>query len=529
MMIHGKNNIGGKLSAQGIGTFRIRSPLDQGELPGGFHRTSRMETGQAMEVAAEAAQEYSRSTDSQRARLLEGIRDLLTLHSGDLKERCRKETALSETRLQGELQRTCHQLGQFAQLIREGSWVRATLRSGTLPKPFHIRKMLQALGPVVVFTAGNFPFAFSTAGGDTAAALAAGNPVVIKSHPYHAGTNELVGELIAEAIRNCGLPGGIFSWLNSDDYDTGLALVTHPLTRAVTFTGSFHGGMALYRAAAGRPDPIPVFAEMGSLNPVLLLPAALRFSREHWVKALAQSITLSQGQFCTKPGLLIGLEGPALDLFGQELSSTLEALDPAPMLHLQIESRYQQALEEIDGAAGIRSSKSYASGSAGLLRVDAETFLAAPRLKEEVFGPFSILVACRNQQEIARILEVLGGQLTATILGREEELSSFGACLDLLPKLAGRVIFNGVPTGVEVCDAMQHGGPFPASTDSRFSSVGTDSIYRFLRPVCYQDCPGSLLPDALQDQNPLGIERRINGILSRGPFPFPEDKNSSDA
>jgi NADP-dependent aldehyde dehydrogenase len=380
-----------------------------------------------------------------------------------------------------------------------------------------IRKMLFPLGLVVVFGASNFPLAFSTAGGDTASALAAGCPVIVKSHPMHSGTGELVSSAIIKAAKKTGMPNGVFSNLNSSGIEVGQQLVKHPKVKAVGFTGSLHGGTALYKLANERDEPIPVFAEMGSINPVVILPSALEAAGDTWATKYASSINLGAGQFCTNPGLVLGIKGVQLDAFSKTLSQEILNLEPTYMLHPNIYAKYNEGKNDLSIQNGVTVIADYAKETSAnmarptILKVSGASFLANKKLHKEVFGPFSVVVACENASQLEEILNNLEGQLTGTILGNEKDLEMFGNVVDALQSKVGRILFNGVPTGVEVCSSMVHGGPFPASTDARFTSVGTSAIKRWVRPVSFQDWPNNFLPKALQNENPLGIVRLEEG------------------
>ena len=430
---------------------------------------------------------------------------------------------LPETRLTGERARTVNQLRLFAQVVREGSWVDARIDTAIpdrqpAPRP-DLRRMLVPMGPVIVFGASNFPFAYSVAGGDTASALAAGNPVVVKAHERHPGTSELTAVAIRRAVEACHFPAGVFSMLHGLGKTVGLALVRHPVARAVGFTGSRTAGRALFDAAAARPDPIPVFAEMSSLNPVFILPEALKEREAKIAEGLKNSVTLGAGQFCTKPGLVFGLQGVEFEQFQQALAQLLKTVEPATMLHAGICDAYHEGLarvsrnerREVVRPLGEEFRCRENPGRTVLVSTDARTFRSNPELAGEVFGPFSILISAPTLAEMEDMAQHLEGQLTATVHGTPGDFQQAGKLLRLLERKAGRLIINGFPTGVEVCPAMNHGGPYPATTDVRFTSVGTAAIYRFARPVCYQDFPAGLLPAALRDENPLGIRRLLNG------------------
>jgi len=435
---------------------------------------------------------------------------------------------LPEGRAKGERGRTVGQLRSFADLIYEGSWVDATIDTAQperepVPKS-DIRKMLVPLGPVVVFGASNFPLAYSTAGGDTAAALAAGCPVIVKSHPMHAGTGELVSQAIIKAAEKTGMPNGVFSNLNSSDIEVGVQLVKHSGVKAVGFTGSIRGGRALYDLASQREEPIPVFAEMGSVNPVVILPKALENKCKDLAKTYAGSITLGTGQFCTNPGLLLGIKNESLTNFIQSLSDDIIQIEPSCMLHPNIVGAYEnnkaKALSQseiiVTADYGVDVKNNYAKQA--ITTVEGKTFLENTTLHQEVFGPYSIVVQCENAMQLATIISKLEGQLSGTIIADNGEAENYPEVISTLQNRVGRIIYNGVPTGVEVCPSMVHGGPYPASTDSRFTAVGIHSIKRWVRPFSYQDWPNNLLPDELKNENSLEISRLINGKQTLSPI-----------
>ncbi len=524
--LHGENLVGRSLSSEGESLFRAVNPATLEELEPDFHEATPDEIDRALLLAADAFRADRKLAPEKRAGLLEAIAQEIESLGDHLVERVCSETALPETRIRGERQRTVSQLRMFAQLVKEGSWVDACLDIGQpdrqpAPKP-DIRRMLTALGPVVVFGASNFPLAFSVAGGDTASALAAGCPVVVKAHPSHPGTSELVGMAIREAVSRSRLHPGNFSLLHSKNPEVSLGLVTHPAASAVGFTGSYRAGKAIFDAASSRPDPIPVYAEMGSVNPVFLLPGALSQRSLQIAEGLTQSVCLGAGQFCTNPGLVFGIRSDALDQFIEETGRRIEKTPAGTMLNEAIKNAYERGIEQFEAegvtvAARVPPDPTGAGtqvGSAFMLTDDV-TFLENPWLAEEVFGPCTVLVACRSGERMEEIAATLGGNLTATIHGTEEDLAAHRGLVHLLEEKAGRLIFNGFPTGVEVCAAMHHGGPYPATTDSKFTSVGTAAIYRFARPVCYQGFPQWALPEELQDGNPRGIWRQVDGRLTK--------------
>ncbi|WP_153800982.1 aldehyde dehydrogenase (NADP(+)) [Foetidibacter luteolus] len=472
-----------------------------------------------MQQSAKAFDEYKRLPGSAKASFLEEIAAQIELKREQLVAIANQESNLPLARLNGELTRTTNQLKLFAEVIREGSWVEAAIdeADGTrTPARPDIRKMLVALGPVVVFGASNFPFAFSTAGGDTASALAAGCSVVIKAHPAHAQTSLLVYEAIQKAIAASGVPEHTVQHVEGKSNETGKALVQHPATAGVGFTGSFAGGKALQAYSNEREKPVPVFAEMSSINPVVFYPAALQSNAAALAQQYAGSITLGMGQFCTNPGLLLAVKGQALDNFLALLSTEIKKVTPQKMLHSGICQAYNKGLHEMLEEKGIdvlAQSEQKPEGLEAyptLAKVSAATFLDIPHFKEELFGPFSLVIECSDMDELKQVLLSLHGQLTTTAMATQDDLSSYADVLELQKTLAGRIIINAAPTGVEVCAAMVHGGPYPATTDARFTSVGTSAIKRWARPLCFQGFPDALLPPELQQANPLGIVRIFN-------------------
>lgn len=520
MTLSGKNIIGGSLSAEGNITFHAENPANGNKLEPGFHEASEKEIWTAIEKAATAFQEYRNRSGKEKADFLEAIADEIVGLGDDLITRCMEETGLPEARLKGERGRTVSQLKLFAAYLRDGSWVEARVDpadpSRTPPKA-DIRSMQKALGPVGVFGASNFPLAFSVAGGDTTSALAAGCTVVFKAHPAHPGTCEMVGSAIARAVKRSRMPDGTFSMVHGKSTVVGLALVRHPLIKAIGFTGSYRGGKALFDVANSRPVPIPVYAEMGSTNPVFILPEAMRERKQNIARELAASVTLGAGQFCTNPGLVFYQLDEDKN-FALSLSRSLEEVAPAVMLTSYIRESYQAGVERLSATKGVQTLlKGNATDTghhapASLFQTTAEAFLSDHSLEEEVFGPSTVAITTNDKTQLLRIAGELGGHLTATIHATETDLLEYSDLIAILEQKVGRLIINGYPTGVEVTHAMVHGGPYPATTDSRSTSVGTDAIRRFTRPVCYQNFPQSLLPDELKDGNPLKISRLVNGV-----------------
>ncbi|NMM50378.1 aldehyde dehydrogenase (NADP(+)) [Marinigracilibium pacificum] len=523
MPIHGKNIIGFSQTAQDSCVMESIDPSNSTPL-NKFHIASDSEINMAVSKASEAFETYRYYSGEKKASFLEAIAEEILALGDELIDTAVKESGLPAARITGERGRTINQLKLFAELLREGSWVEAIIDTTQpdrepLPKP-DIRKMSVPIGPVVVFTASNFPLAFSTAGGDTASALAAGNPVIVKAHGSHLGTNELVAGAISKAAKKTMMPDGIFSSLNGSGNKLGQQLVKHPEVKAVGFTGSYNGGMAIFKAASEREEPIPVFAEMGSINPVILLPGKLK-EADDLAKQYAASITLGVGQFCTNPGLILGIESPLLDSFMFALAKEIEKAVPAPMLNEGIHSSFIKSREILLNQNGVqllgaaKQTDGVNLGNATVASVSGEEFLSNPHLTEEVFGPFSLVVTCKDQDELKKVILSTKGQLTSTIMAESEELSQYKEIVNAAQHVAGRVIFNGVPTGVEVCHAMHHGGPFPSSSNSKYTSVGTDAIKRFVRPLSFQSFPDNALPDELKNNNPLGIWRKVNGNLTQ--------------
>ena len=488
-----------------------------------YHHGDAGNVDAACAAAADAFGPYRATTSDQRARFLEAIAGQIEAISEPLIARAVAETGLPQARITGEVGRTTGQLRLFAEVLREGSYQGARIDTALpdrspLPRP-DLRQRFIGLGPVAVFGASNFPLAFSVAGGDTASALAAGCPVVVKAHDAHPGTSELVGRAVTAAVAESGMPAGTFSLLFGSGAGLGIALVTDPRIKAVGFTGSRSGGTALVAAAAARPEPIPVYAEMSSINPVFVLDGALAGRGDELGRAFVASLTMGSGQFCTNPGLVIAVDGPGLDAFVTAAREALAQAPATPMLTPAIARSYAEGVTALSGAAELVGRGQDASNECGchaaLFTTDAESFLNSEALQAEVFGSSSLIVRCADAAEMHAVADGIEGQLTATVHADDSDLD---AAAELLPRLelkAGRILFGGWPTGVEVSHAMVHGGPFPATSDSRSTSVGSRAIERFLRPVCYQNVPKSLLPSAIADGNPDHLWRRIDGRLSQ--------------
>ncbi len=523
-MITGKNYIGNLLASTGKVKFKTFNPKENKENDVVFSEASEAEIEMAVELATAAFKVFRSISGIKKSEFLNQIANEIEALGDELIKTYCSESGLPEGRAIGERGRTVFQLRTFANLVKEGSWVEATIDTADLnrtPIPkVDIRKMLIPLGPIVVFGASNFPLAYSTAGGDTAAAFAAGCPVIVKSHPMHAGTGELVASAIINAAEKTGMPNGVFSNLNSSGIEVGVKLVKHPQVKAVGFTGSVGGGRALYNLASQRPEPIPVFAEMGSVNPVIIFPDATKNKGSEWAKIYAGSITLGSGQFCTNPGLILGIKGADLNNFIQKLSEEIVKIEPTCMLHPNIIGAYETKKKIMQKQEGLETTASFSDeitanfGRQAITTVEGATFLKNTALHQEVFGPFSMVVQCENTQQLEEIITHLEGQLTGTVLAENEELENYGKVINALENRVGRIIFNGVPTGVEVCAAMVHGGPYPASTDSRFTAVGINSIKRWVRPFSFQSWPNEMLPDELKNENPLKIFRVIDGVQS---------------
>ncbi|WP_108247099.1 aldehyde dehydrogenase (NADP(+)) [Muricauda brasiliensis] len=506
-MITGKNCIAGEFSANGEVEFKTINPKLNKENPTTFVEVTKEEIEKAVDAAWDAFKVYRSVPGKQRAAFLNAIADEIQALDQELIDTYTKESGLPEGRAIGERGRTMNQLSSFAKLVETEDWRSNTFDAAEpdrkpMPKE-DLRKTMIPLGPVAVFGASNFPLAYSTAGGDTASALAAGCPVIVKSHPMHAGTSELVASAIVKAVEKTGMPKGVFSSINGG-VQAGVDLVNHPKVKAVGFTGSITGGRALFDIAAKREEPIPVFAEMGSINPVIITPDAISQRGGEIANTYAGSITLGTGQFCTNPGLLLTIKNDHTEGFIAELAKETIALDPQCMLHPNIKSGYEKKEADVTSQSGVEVvgkvdadlEPNYAASA--VATVSGSEFLANPKLHQEVFGPFSLVVQCKDDTELFQIIEGLEGQLTGTLIAEENDTINLIEVVDALQNRVGRIIYNGVPTGVEVCPSMQHGGPYPASTDSRFTAVGVHAINRWVRPVSYQSFPQSLLPEHLK-------------------------------
>ena len=528
MPIHGRNIIAGELGGESQNEYWAKDPATGEPLDGTFCYATEAELDAAVVAADSATNELRALPATCRSALLRSMADEIEALGNELIDRCKAETGLPEGRLTGERGRTTNQLRMFADLVDEGSWVDARIDTADpdrspVPKP-DVRRLLISIGPVAVFCASNFPLAFSVAGGDTASAIAAGCGVVIKAHSSHPGTAELVAMALTRAIEREDAPRGTISLLHGSGRSIGTDLVCHPRIRAVGFTGSRTGGRALFDSAASRPDPIPVYAEMGSSNPVFVLPGALATRSEAIAEGLKNSVTLGAGQFCTNPGLVVGLRSKEMDRFVDRSGNLISEATPEPMLNERIYEAYSAGIKRLKSSAKIAVVGESGGGSSpnlgtpAILSTDAETFITDHSLSAEIFGPATLVVEAATRDSILEVADRMEGHLTATIHGTDQDLESFRDLIAILERKVGRIIFNGFPTGVEVCAAMNHGGPYPASSDSHFTSVGTAAIYRFGRPICYQGFPDAQLPPELQNANPRNVYRIVNGEGSREPL-----------
>lgn len=526
-MLLGYSIINGESHESAGSEFAGFDPTTGAKLDPIYHAAGAEEVDLAATSAEEAFATFSKLSGGEKAKFLRHIADGIEQIKPALVDRARRETALPEARLQGEAARTINQLRLFAQVVEEGSWVMARIDPAQPDrKPFprsDIRSVLRPLGPVAVFGASNFPLAFSVAGGDTASAFAAGCPVIVKAHSAHPGTSEMVAQVIRDSVRACGLPAGVFAVLFGSGAQVGAALVQHPSVKAVGFTGSLTAGKSLMDLAASRPEPIPCFMEMSSTNPVFVLPEALKAHSAQIASGLFSSFTLGVGQFCTKPGLVFLPRNQDADAMVSELTGLVNKASPATMLTAGICKSYKSGIASREGNTRVevlaQPAQSDGVGPVDvapvLFQVSASDLLRDPNLEKEIFGPTTLVIRYSGVEELATLARSLEGQLTATLHGTEADIAAYADLIAILEGKAGRLIVNGFPTGVEVCHAMVHGGPYPATSDSRHTSVGTQAIYRFVRPVCYQDFPQLALPDELKNENPLSILRMVDGAFTR--------------
>lgn len=526
MTLSGNHLLGSRESSGSTDTFTARSLASGTDLAPHFHEATEPEIDEAVSLAAAAFDEYRGLSPDARADFLDAIAEE-TLALGDLLlERASAETAHPLPRCAAERDRVLTHTRQFAEWIREGSWIDARIDRGNpqrqpLPKP-DVRSLLEPVGPVAVFGASNFPIAISVLGTDTISALASGCPVIVKAHPAHPGTCEIAARAILRAAEKCGMPEGVFSLIQGVRNETGAALIRHPRLEAAAFTGSLGGGRALFDIANARPRPIPVYAEMGSVNPVFLLPGALRARADGIAQGFVAALTAGVGQFCTNPGLVAGIDSEHWRQFRQLAAEKVAAFAPATMLHAGIHRSYVSGIESRMGSALELISRSDHAADPGrgeaaayLFATTQEGLLADPTLFDELFGPVSTLVSCQSHGDFVAIAERLEGSLSATIHGTEEDLADHRDLIEVLRKKVGRLIFNGYPVGLEICHSIHHGGPYPATTHSHFTSIGTRAMQRFVRPVCYQDWPDALLPAELRNSNPRGVLRLLDGERSR--------------
>lgn len=525
MSITGQQLIGGQWQAGRGAAYRAINPATAQPLAPELRYCDDSQLQAALTAAQEAAVEFAATTPEQRAVFLECCAEEIMALGSTLTERVCAETGYPMGRAEGERGRTCNQLRLFADHIRQGDYLDVRIDTAQpdrqpLPRP-DIRFYKCPIGPVAVFGSSNFPLAFSVAGGDTASALAAGCPVIVKSHNAHPGTGELVAQAVARALHRCNLPGGVFSFVSGPGNDIGATLVTAPEIKAVGFTGSLRGGMALQALVNQRPDPIPCFTEMGSINPVIVMPQALAHSAQSIADNFVVSLTMGTGQFCVNPGLVLGIKGPQLETFIATAGRAIAALDAGVMLNAGVADGFSNGstvLAQQKGVQLVAAGQDAAGadgfcGQAQLYRVPSAEFKTNPVLQEEVFGPCSLVVECADMNDLMAVCGQLKGQLSGTLQATEEELLQAPGLIQTLQARVGRLVVNNFPTGVEVCSAMMHGGPFPAASDSRFTSVGTAAIDRFVRPISYQNCPQSLLPSALRDDNPWQLNRLVDGQL----------------
>ncbi len=524
IQIKGNSIIGFSDASEGTESVKAVDPSTGNEIEPPFVSATSNEVEKAADLAHTAFLVYSKKSGVERAAFLNEIATQIEALGDTLTQRAMQETGLPEARIKGETGRTTGQLRLFATVAEEGSWAQARIDTAIpdrapLPKP-DIRSIQRPIGPVVVFAASNFPLAFSTAGGDTASALAAGCPVIVKAHSSHPGTAELIARAVQKAAQKTGMPGGVFSLLFGGGRSVGSALVSHPAIKAVGFTGSTAGGTALMKVASERSEPIPVYAEMGSVNPVILLPNAISSQSENIANGLHISATMGVGQFCTNPGVVFVKQGPEGDAFIKTFVQKMKETAAQVMLNATIRSAYCEGVNHLKNNSRVKThvanveqqSNGACLGATAVFEADGATFLEDESLSHEIFVPGTTLIRWSNKEELLKLLESFTGQLTGTLHATEEEFSEYSEVISILERKVGRIVYNAFPTGVEVCHSMVHGGPFPATSDGRSTSVGTHAITRFTRLIAYQDSPQFLLPDELKDGNPLGISRLEDGI-----------------
>lgn len=524
--ITGQNIIAGQVVANGGGAFQAVNPATSRTTSYTFHEAIIESVDAAATAAVEAFEVLRNTSAEQRATFLELIADEIEALGDTLLETANEETALGLPRLTGERGRTTGQLRAFAALLREGSFVDAIIDTALpdrQPAPrSDIRRMSFPIGVVAVFTPNNFPFAFGVPGGDTASALAAGCPVIVKGHPSHPASNELFAIAINRAIEKMNFPSGTFSLIQGASIEVGQHLVKQPVLRAVAFTGSLRGGRAIFDTAAQRPHPIPVFAEMGSINPVVLLPNAIKQGGDSLADNLVNSVTLGSGQFCTNPGLIFVLDNEDSSAFIETVSEKMKAKQAGTLLNLGVRQHLEvnvsttmgkDSVQIMTGGSSVEDARICYENT--VMQSSVQAFIEDPDLQREHFGPVTLFVLCQSLDEMKSAFQTLEGNLTATIHATDDELKTSAKLFDVLREKAGRLLLNGFPTGVEVVQSMVHGGPYPATTASGTTSVGVTAIRRFLRPIAFQNMPDSLLPDALKNVNPLNIWRVVDGEHTR--------------
>jgi NADP-dependent aldehyde dehydrogenase len=524
MTVSGELLIGSTSKRGDSGSFKAFDPSLGTSIGPDFGGASAEDLETACALAEAAFNTFRETSLEDRAKFLEAIADNLLADGENLVVRAMAETGLPRGRLEGERGRTVNQLRMFAGVLRDGGYLDVRIDPALperAPSRSDLRLRYIPLGPVAVFGASNFPLAFSVAGGDTASALAAGCPVIVKAHSAHPGTAEIAGRAIQKAVKDAGLPEGVFSLLFDSGRAISQALVADARIKAVGLTGSRGAGLAFMKISQARPEPIPIYAEMSSINPVILLPGALAKRAAAIGEAFSASLTLGAGQFCTNPGLVLAIDGPDLEAFVAGASQAISKCPASTMLSPGIHKAYVEGVAALQANASVtavargQEAEGY-KGQAALFSTTAEAFIRDHSLRDEVFGSSSLLVRCKDVNELVAVIDNLEGQLTAAIHAEAEDHADAGKLIPHLERKAGRILFNGFGTGVEVCHAMVHGGPFPSTSDSRTTSVGSLAIMRFVRPVSYQDFPAELLPPEVKDENPYRIPRRVNGKLELG-------------
>jgi alpha-ketoglutaric semialdehyde dehydrogenase len=517
-MLTGANFIGSKSSADGTKTFQTFDPVQNHFLPVNYFEASEKEIQEACILAEQAFKELRFFPKEKMIFFLLAVAEELEQSKGNIQKQYSLETGLTPQRFETEFLRTLNLLRSYADFIQSPNFPECSIDLSDNFNIPELRKTHVGIGPVAVFGASNFPLAYSTVGGDTVAAWVAGCPVIVKSHPMHAGTGELVARCIVNAVEKSEMPKGVFSNLNGKSFKVGEKLVNHPKIKGIGFTGSLKGGRAIFNLAAGRPDPIPVFAEMGSVNPVIIANENKSLVKE-FAALLARSVTNDAGQFCTKPGLIFIRKSHAAE-FIQFLEKELKTADSFTMLHPDIFERYSKRLEEVSRVLGVEQLRfekgdKALEGVAALSKTSFAVFERENVLHEEVFGPHVLVVIFEEWSQVKQGLKMLGGQLTTAVFCEDTALMKQYGILDVLNEISGRVVWNGVPTGVMVNSSSNHGGPYPASSDCRFSAVGFESWRRFSRGIVFQNANQEILPDSLKDHNPLGLLRKLNGTLTK--------------